>query len=279
LSTTITGSIEAESLRQGVEITTWGQVHSSLLPKFFSNSSPVLVVDGREFDEDYFDDALVSLSRQKTLTLAPNHKSEKRDLGQPKLFDDNGAYDDIATLNPSKYISDEQFESRYPIVLDTPGYVSPDSLDGSIEPLPLRNPDVLVPLSQEQAHGLKASLGGSSIDAFGKCHEIGQRVRFPSYEESHRPFLDAVYGSLPIEPKIPWYAVEPVSGKGHVDASPQSANISQFTDATVAVVASSHSGSLVLQARDWRSSACGFTLRANLNGTDSIVFSDRLGIA
>ena len=139
MASTISGSIEAENSRQGVEITTSAQVFASVLPRLLSNSSPRIVVEGRPLGEStYFDESITTEINTKKVELAPQHIAETRDFGYPKTHYNETPFEEVETLNPVSYVKDESWETRYPVVLDAASFTDPGTLDGAIEPFTIR---------------------------------------------------------------------------------------------------------------------------------------------
>ena len=101
MASTISGSVQAENSRQGVEINGFAQVFASALPRILSNSTPSLVLDGKPIaDTEYFDETVTTQISSKKLERAPNHRAEKRDLGVPKTHYDDTPFEEMAPLNP-----------------------------------------------------------------------------------------------------------------------------------------------------------------------------------
>jgi len=140
MASTITGSVEAENSRQGVEINGFAQVFASALPRILSNSTPKLVLDGKPIDDKrYFDETVTVQVGSTKLERAPNHQAEQRDLGVPKTHYDDTPFEEMSPLNPITYVGDENFDIRYPIVLDAVSPIDPAVYDGVLEPFAIRD--------------------------------------------------------------------------------------------------------------------------------------------
>jgi len=71
--------------------------------------------------------------------MVPNHESERRDFGQPKVFKDEEPFEDFQKFNPVLYLTDDNNTLMYPLVLANASMRDPDQFDGVIEPFTIKS--------------------------------------------------------------------------------------------------------------------------------------------
>jgi len=149
----------------------------------------------------------------------PDNASERFDptiernvYGQPKLFEDLGnsgpfngrfsPFDDIAGVDdPVAFIKDPGTQ-RYPIVLLSPNWLDPASMDGIIEPLAIRESLTNASIGGPWvAHDIRASLQPTvGPEILGTSLEISTFIPFEPIA-AIRPYFDAQDSSMGAKPR------------------------------------------------------------------------------
>jgi len=219
--TPVSGSAEEiTAFRQGVSISSMSQLMSGMMPKFSSGARPKRVLEGAHCVESNtcFDDSLVTPTIRaldplttlsgsisfvsgsevwvgamstvpmtdagSRLTLVPNHETERRDFGQPKLFRDDEPFEDFRKFDPVHYIQDDNSTLMYPLILANASMKDPDQYDGVIEPLTIRSRASRLSPEQEPdfAHDVRALLLSDS----GECSRVKANpiVQYIDFEDT-----------------------------------------------------------------------------------------------
>lgn len=280
MGSTISGSIEAASSRQGVEINDFEQAYASMLPRFLSNSSPKIVVNGVKRESgNLFDDSITAVLAGSKVSIAPNHVAEDRDLGMPKSHYSDTPFHEIGKLDPVSYIQDDELHELYPVVLDEVSPIDLGQLDGVIEPFPIRSTVTRQATeSSFMSRRIRGGISGHHVDVFGYSIPIEQKVYQGSTGGPTRPFQEYGVDSLVGDKQISYFADDVVMPDPYLeDKIRKVREITKVDDEILEVLLGMGDGfeSLI---RGYRSSAAGYTFIDSMNGTDSIVFADRRGI-
>lgn len=280
MSSTISGSIEAASSRQGVEINDFEQAYASMLPRFLSNSSPKIIINGMKRGSGrLFDDSITTVLAGSKVSIAPNHESEERDLGMPKSHYSDTPFHEIGKLEPVGYIQDDELHELYPVVLDEVSPIDPGQLDGVIEPFPIRSTATRQATeSSFMSRRVRGGISGHHIDVFGYSIPIEQRVYLESTGGPTRPFQEYGVDSLVGDKQISYFADDVLNSDPYLeDKIRKVRGVSKVDDEMLNVLLAMGDGfeSLIT---GYRSSAAGYTFIDSFNGTDSIAFADRRGI-
>ena len=283
MASSISGSDIAANSRQGVEINSYSQVQASALPRIFSNSEPVKVLDGRSISGNVFwDESVTTQVGSKKLEIAPNHQAEQRDLGYTKLHRDDTAFEDLAVLSPVEFVSEVDLQAQYPVVLDLASQVDPADMNGVIEPFPIR-----ADAPQNRIEGKQTTRGpdGSitnyvSTDFKGEIL-LDQVVYYDGMAGNYEAFLEIGSYSgdeINIEP-IPYETSDVPQVKPFTDSSDAELVAEYLTDDELAIVVGNATGSWSKFGKSYKSAPAGWTILDNQNGTDSIAFSDKLSVS
>jgi hypothetical protein len=283
MGTTISGSIEAASVRQGVEINDFQQAYASMLPRLMSNSSPSLVVGGRKRSQgSVFDDSISSVLSSGKLGTAPNHEMEQRDLGMPKSHYSDTPYTDAGKFDPVGYIGSEDLTEVYPLVMDNVSPVDPGSLDGIIEPFAIR--DSATRRLTEGSHSsrrVNGSISDYSEDVFGYNTPLQQIIYSEGNGGKTRPYQEYGIDTLSLSTHgFSYLSDEPITPQAFVEDDTMPWRLSMtdiLNDVEIIQSLSGSSSKFLPYGVCFRSSTAGYTYIDNVNGTDSIAFSDRKG--
>jgi len=279
VGTTISGSIEAASSRQGVEINDFSQVYASMLPRFLSNAAPSIVVNGRKLQSgDAFDDSISSVLAGNKVSVVPNHHAEDRDIGMPKSHYSDTPFHEMGRLEPVAYIQSEDLHALYPVILDEVSPIDPGLLNGIIEPLPIRQAASRTALENVRlSKGVTSDITSHHIDVFGYSIPIEQKVYDVATQNSTRPYQEYGVESLIQEKAMSYFADDPITSSPYYeDKSKESRSLYKVDDEMLSVIEAMGT-QLRTFGIDYRSAAAGYTFIDGINGTDSIVFMDRKG--
>jgi len=280
VSSTISGSIEAANSRQGVEINDFQQAYASMLPRFLSNSSPKIVINGVKRGESRtFDDSISSVLAGSKVSTAPNHERENRDLGMPLSHRSDTPFHEIGRLEPVSYIQMEELLELYPIILDEVSPIDPGQLDGVIEPFPIRETATRQAIeSSYMSRRVRGGLSGHHDDVFGYSIPIEQRVTLGPSRGLTRPFQEYGVESL-VDTRQPSYFADDFVGSDPFveDRVKLIQDITKVDDEMLGILLGMGDG-LESLITGYRSSSAGYTFNDTVNGTDSIAFADRRGI-
>jgi hypothetical protein len=278
------GSLEQR--REGVNVLTKEQQFNTSILRFRSNSSDLLVYAGRVVNDNFFDENLLDENVSGSITSAPNHYAEKRTLGQSNGSDN--VFTDIRDFDPVEYLEDQGL-ALYPIILTAAGFADPIVDDGSVGVFETRREVAGVNFIPAYAkRGAKASFT-DSVESTGKklyflvqenprdrseypkaevYFEIGDYdttlVEVSTYQDQESPDILPFIDSSDSAEASEWTNEDTMNLVSHVSDPEISA-----------VLAGSRAGSYKSK-RDTVSATAGWTFLNVLNGTDSIVYSDRM---
>ena len=342
----VSGSVDnIEAFIQGVSVNTLSRAMSGMSPKIFAGSGFKKVISGSYYEDNgSFNDSLVTpmlrmidpFSNNKgftdingnwqavettspltdagsSLTLSPNHETEKRDFGQTKHFKDGIPYEDMKKYNPVDFLLDDNATLMYPLILWNASMKDPDQYDGVIEPLTIRsrasrqNPES--PFFAHDIRGLLISdssecsrlnsipivqyidLEDTSFDWFEDGIEnFGGKLLYSNGEEKtgpmHPGYLTQNESTInPFVEMTDWEEVNAVVNVSEVTTAEDPGNMalalldmakSEFnkSDGTLGYTnANSRNDRL---PRHHKSSGAGFTYNNNVQGTDSLAFGGLL---
>jgi len=278
------GSLEQR--REGVNVLTKEQQFNTSILRIRPNSSDLMVYLGRVVDDNFFDENLIDMDVAGSITSAPSSFAERRTLGQG--LPSEIVFTDIGDFDPVTYITDEGL-ALYPTILTALGYADPAVEDGTVGVFETRAELVGFRfLPQYAKRGMKASLGDTSEGVDRKFYSITQEI---DRDYSSTLSMSPKYFEIGSEDHINEFttyqdqestAIFPfIDSYDTGDASELSAiatmNMSSITEdpEMSRVIASGLAGSYY-KKRDKKSASAGWTFLNVLNGTDSIVYSDRM---
>jgi len=279
MSSTVTDlqSGSLESRREGVDVLTKEQQFNTSMLRLRQNSSDLFVYNGRLVQDNFFDENLVDLDSSGAITSAPNPYNEKRTLGQSESTETS--YTDMTDFDPVVYIDDEGL-ALYPIVLTAAGYADPIMEDGTIGVFETRSEMVGIRFLPDFAkRGAKASLC-STTETVGRKFYFVEQETLRSYtdtQERSPTYFEVGDEDTSILGTVTYQDTESSPSLPFVDSTDTSTAAAEYTsDPEISrVIANSRSGSPYLK-RDKISSTAGWTFLNVSNGTDSIVYSDRM---
>jgi len=278
------GSLEQR--REGVNVLTKEQQFNTSILRFRSNSSDLLVYAGRVVNDNFFDENLLDENVSGSITSAPNHYAERRTLGQSDGSDN--VFTDIRDFDPVEYL-DDQGLALYPIILTAAGFADPIVDDGSIGVFETRREVAGVNFIPAYAkRGAKASFT-DAVESTGKKWYAIKQEKPRDHDVYPRAEVYFEVGDSDFSPiEVLTYQDQDPSGTLPFIDSTDSAEASEWSvedtlnaeshssDPEIsAILAGSRAGSYKSK-RDTVSTSTGWTFLNVLNGTDSIVYSDRM---
>jgi hypothetical protein len=270
------GSLEYR--REGVSVLTKEQQVNTSIVRMRPNSNDLLVYLGRAVNDNFFDDNLLDRDSSGSITSAPNSFAEKRTLGQGE--NQETQYTEITDFDAVKYIEDEGL-AMYPTILTALGYADPVSEDGTMGVFETRSELTNFRFLPGFAkRGAKASLCSSaeSIDhSFSPIKQVIPRVYSSNLEKRSR-YVEANDGTEIVS--IATYQDQPSpDSRPFKDGYDTDASLKLETgstrDSEISRVLLLGPLSSTFLSRDEISAPAGWTFLNNVNGTDSIVYSDR----
>lgn len=210
---------------QGVEIRTFRQAYSGMMPKLRPINKNILIVGGRRIDNlPNFDESLTTEIATEKIEEFPNFEMENLSLGVQKEFKSNTVFEDATRFDPVSYIGDKFREQIYPQVLFNLSANDTDSYDGVIEPLTIRarasRNSIEVPWF---SHDVRGAVSNAAEDIRRRGNLIVDFV-FP-IDSSVEAFLDECFDSDSLGlPQSPFF-LEPS------DIAPPFADGSDWEDA------------------------------------------------
>jgi hypothetical protein len=279
VGSTISGSIEASNSRQGVEINDFEQAYASMLPRFLSNSSPKIVINGkRRSDTSTFDDSITTVLAGSKVSIAPNHERENRDLGMPSTHHGDTPFHEIGKLEPVSYIQNDELYALYPIILDEVSPVDPGTIDGAIEPFPIRSTAARQSTeSSVMSRRVRGGISGHHDDVFGYSIPIEQKVYLMSSGGPTRPFQEYGVESLVSIRQISYFSDDRSEADPFLEDKIRKIRDTVKVDDEIFEVLLDMGDGFDSLITGYRSSTAGYTFNDKTNGTDSIVFADRRG--
>ena len=267
-----------DSRREGVGVLTKEQQFGGSIIRIRPNSKDLFVHNGRIVNDNFFDENLLDPNQPGSITSAPSNFAEKRTLGQG--VNTEIVYTDIRDFNPVEYINDESL-AMYPIILTALGYANQLVEDGTIGVFETRSEIVGLRYNPDFAkRGLKSSLCSSTEDINHKFYEIEQLLP-RNYESSldKAPAYFEVGDDTYINEFITYQDVAPTNSTPYVDTQDTvvAANAilgGSDTEMTRIILQGTCGAQYVNITKI--SAAAGWTFINKSNGTDSIVYSDRI---
>jgi len=279
-----TGSLEQR--REGVNVLTKEQQFNTSILRIRPNSSDLMIYAGRVVDDNFFDENLIDMDVAGSITSAPSNIAERRTLGQG--LPSENTFTDICDFDPVVYLADEGL-AMFPVVLTALGYSDPAIEDGSVGVFETRAELVGFRFLPKFAkRGAKASLGDTAEAVDRKFYSISQEVdRDFSATLSKSPVYFEVGSSDQLEEVTTYqdqdssqifpYVDDFDSGEASTwDESVTVNLIAGTNDPEISrTIASGRAGSYY-KNRSKKSATAGWTFLNVSNGTDSIVYSDRM---
>lgn len=268
--------IDSDTYREGVNILTYQQFLRSPIARMRPNSSDILVYAGRPVSDNFFDENLLDMEVAGSITNAPSPYLEVRTLGDA----DPGSpgFTDMTDFQPVAYLLDEG-TVMYPSVMNAGGFSDPIRSSGIIGMFESRTEiAVVTPTPGYAKRGVKASPCWTAEGVDRKSYSVDQLV--PRSYISQAPVAPAFYevgdeeifcllGTVTYPDTLPAPALPFVD-------SCDSCLGSSVSDPQISAVLSAGTPGSPYDQRDNISSAAGWTILNKANGTDSIVFSDRM---
>ncbi len=252
----VSGGIDTtayDKFRQGVSITTDSELMQGMFPKMKSDN-------------------------QRT----PTGLQRSTVFGQPAKFDTSKPYNDIEKFNPVKFINASSNTFIYPDVGYDSAFISPDVMDGAIEPLSIRKAAFMSTLEgQYYAHRIIGSLQSGNDDSYDAS---SSQVQIYDYRAPREvvPFIDypeymgdSQAGSIMRPGVISQKRAEifPFVDRGFREIINLDAPESQVTGADMLSAVLGLSGSFEVMLGDNQVSAtAGFIYENDPYGTDSLAF-------
>ena len=284
MASIISGSKEAAAAKQGVEIVSFGDTFESVLPRILSNSTPISVLDGRSMSANLFwtEIDVKGLDSKSKFTIAPNHQAEQRDLGYPKLFKDGTPFEEIDELDPVSFVSIEDIQAQYPVVLSIDSFLDPADMNGVIEPLPIRSDSSIQKTEGKQkSKGIKADISNYTHKMFERNTAIEQRTYRYGEMSNIAPYLE--WGDVSenqITPeRTPYVKDQDDNSTPFSDRTDSTLAAQNISDPSLAGVIESSGKSWSGYGISYKSAASGYVFNNTENGTDSIAFADRLSLS
>jgi len=281
---TIGGDFPA-TFREGVNLRTKEQQVSPQIFRLRPNSSDILIYNGREVNDDFFDDNLLDPDVSGAITSAPSPYAEQRSLGMGSagrpVFDDIGDFDAVA------YLLDAGL-AMHPVILTAAGYADPVVSDGAIGVFETK-PEAagLIWRPEFAKRGIKGSACFAAEATDHRSYPIQQtRPRNGSYFPARSSYIevstDDLIDLLPtyadqvpeeVHPFIDSSDTKEASTWGAEDTTNQQA---ATADPEISSILASGLAGAYLTDRNEVSAGAGWTFVNVVNGTDSIVYSDRM---
>ena len=270
------GSLEQR--REGVELLTKEQQFNTSILRLRVNSDDVLVHLGRVINDNFFDENLLDMDSSGAITSAPSFFAEKRTLGQSDRVWE--AYTELTDFDPIVYLLDEGLV-MFPTVLTAQQYADPVSEDATIGIFEKRSEISGFRFIPEFAKkGAKASICSTAEANDRLFYQVRQEVPriYSESIEKYSPFFEAgdelsIIEFTTYQDQIPASSIAFVDD---YDTSVSAKELLKTGDVEIAnVILTGSAGSLFVK-RDTISAAAGWTFLNTTNGTDSIVYSDRI---
>jgi hypothetical protein len=268
--------INVDTYREGANVFTYQQYLSTPIARIRPNSKDILVYNGREVNDNFFDENLFDVNIEGAMKNAPSNYLEVRTLGD----DDKGSpgFTDMTDFKPVSFLLDEG-TVMYPSVLNAGGFADPAKSSGIIAMFETRLEIAKINYAPEYAKkGIKASLCFTAESIDKKFYPIDQ-LKSRSYSQENQ---SSKYFEGGGDDEL-FNILETITYPDQI-----SSQISAFVDSCDKCIGANVRDQEISQAlslgtpkspylqRDWLSSAAGWTINDNQNGTDSIVYSDRM---
>lgn len=266
-----------DNRREGVYVQTKEQQFNTSMLRLRQNSSDIFVYDGRIVQDDFFDENLVDQDAAGSITTAPSPYSEQRTLGQGARTDN--VFTEMIDFDPVVYINDEGL-ALYPIILTAAGYADPIVEDGSIGVFETRSEIAGVRFLPTFAkRGAKASLCSTAESVDRKSYIIEQEVsrNYSSQYEKYTKYFEVGDQDISILETVTYQDQDSSQLRPFVDSYDNAEFAAEYnSDKEMRnMILSGSAGSPYLR-REKLSCSAGWTFLNVSNGTDSIVYSDRI---
>jgi len=263
---------DQESRREGVSVLTNAQIAESRILRLRTNSKDLFVFNGRIVQDDFFDENLLDMNQSGKMEKAPNNFLEVRTLGQSTTGD--FTFFDIIDFNPVAFINDNG-NVMYPSILSNAGLSDPIFSDGAVGVFEHRREQAgVVYVPSYAKRGAKAFISNHSTDTDFRSYEIDQKRKIVTNNENLKVsmFIEAEYDSL-VPDSQAFFDMPEMPSTPFLDGSDMDDWKSKINDEITSFV-----DDLTHQTtpREFISSAAGWTFINNVNGTDSIAYSDRM---
>jgi len=269
-------SFDANSYAEGSSILTYQQYLAYPIARIRPNSKDILVYNGRKVEDNFFDENLIDINVGGAITNAPNSYLEVRTLGNNNSGEPG--FTDMTDFQPVAYLNDEG-TVMYPSTMNAGGFSDPINSSGIIGMFESRLEITGINNTPSYAKkGLKVSPSFSAESIDKKFYPIYQKIARTQDSKTYKASKYFEIGSDDLSQIIEdttYPDQQSPSSFAFVDSS--DSNISgDISDSQIAsILASGNAGSLYVE-RDWLSSTAGWTMINKSNGTDSIVYSDRM---
>jgi hypothetical protein len=235
------------------------------------------VYNGRIVQDRYFDESLFAENIGGLITTAPSSYAEERTLGQSDSSEI--VYTEMIDFDPVIYINDEGL-AMFPTILTAAGYSDPIAEDGAVGVFETRSELAGIRFLPNFAkRGAKASICSTSEGSDRKSYFIEQQVlrEYTSEDERAPIYYEVGDQDTSIVGVVTYQDQDPSSVIPFIDNYDVSIAAEQYVnDAEIQeVILSGRAGSPFIR-NDKRSAAAGWTFLNVSNGTDSIVYSDRM---
>lgn len=264
--------------REGVSVLTKEQQVSTSIVRLRPNSSDLLIYSGKLVSDDFFDENLLDSEISGSITNAPNNFYEMRTLGQGAPTDPT--YTEISDFDVIRYIEDDGL-ALYPVVLTALCFTDPAAEDSTIGIFETRKEIANLRIEPAFARkGVKASSCSTAEGIDRLFYEIKQSLprKYSEGLGKRGKYVEASDGT-DIVSTMTYADQEPSSSRPFVDDYDSTAafnsGIASLNDQEIFQVLLAGQTPCLVQSRDEISAASGWTFLNNVNGTDSIVYSDR----
>jgi len=244
-----------------------------------SNSDDVLLHFGRVINDNFFDENLLDENIAGAVTSAPSNLAERRTFGQSENYETT--FTELTDFDPVNYIGDAGL-ALYPVILTALGYSDSGVEDGTIGMFESRSEIVgfryVTPFAKK---GLKAAVCSAAEGADRLSYFVEQQIMRKESGENGKntKYVETKVADLAVDYST-YQDQDPSSISPFIDDYDSSVSygkdLSSLSDSEISNVLRLSSASCVLLSRDKVSASAGWTFLNKTNGTDSIVYSDRM---
>ena len=263
---------DLENRREGVNLNSNAQLAKNKILRVRTNSKDLLIFQGKIVQDDFFDENLVDMDQSGRLETAPNNFMENRTLGQSSTSEN--LFFDLSDFNPVSFIEDNGI-SIYPSILSAVGFADPVFSDGSISIFEDRRElALLIHVLPFAKRGLKGFISNFSIDTDFRQYPISQE-KLLSNDDNHfkvSNYIEAQYDEL--NPSSQTFADMPEKPSSPFNDSDDYQDWSSKIGNSI--TENIYESNITTTPREFISSAAGWTFVDIYNGTDSLVYSDRI---
>ena len=268
--------IDSDTYREGVNILTYQQFLRSPIARMRPNSSDILVHSGRPINDNFFDENLFDMEMSGQITNAPSQYMEMRTLGDDAAG--SPGFTDMTDFSPVSYLIDDG-TVMYPSVMNAGGFSDPIRSSGIIGMFETRAEIAIVtPTPGYAKRGIKATFCSFAESVDKKSYAIEQLIPrlFSSQNEKSPAFFEVGDEEIfCLLETVTYPDVLPSPALPFVDSCDVCLG-SSVRDSQISAVLSAGSPGSPYSQRDKLSSTAGWTMLNKANGTDSIVYSDRM---